>query len=576
VRVSWTLIGHITFELWRYVLLTTAVLVLVTAFGATVQNYAKGLLSAVDTLKFMGLAAVPMLTYAIPFAGALAGTLAYHRLAQERELMAAQAGGMSLPMLLAPAIVTGVVLTATLGLLNEQVIPRFLQKMSEVASGQAAGLISRAIERGEAVQVQGFLLYADQVFMPEVSEPGIQAHLVLLGAHLVKLDADGNMVSWGAAERADLLVREPREITEADLMSSEELPGTLGSSMSEVTYIVKDAVGDTDRLSGARVGGFQDKLFMPGGGGDSPKFLTFGEMRDAYKDPDPLGPVDAARRDLAFHLALRTVIERTVRELRGGGAVQMRDADGATYVIRAGGIEWDDDTKAWRMTARGIQPIVVERYKSQGAGTRSVDRFELGAGSIEANLTGTPMNRGMELMLNGENVRTAVAQGPDTDSRVGGVRDKMSIGRLVVEDDPVPGFLAMSSPELLAAVELHNENWGSEDLFLVPPTRDLRERLTKVRKQILGKHHERIAYSLSAIVLAIAGAVAAIRFQEAPPLTAYMAAFLPALGLIVAISTGQQMVDDYGPVGLPLLWCGPIVLTGLVVWVSLRIGQRKS
>lgn len=575
MRVSWTLIGHITFELWRYVLLTTAVLVLVTAFGATVQNYAKGLLSAVDTLKFMGFAAVPMLTYAIPFSGALAGTLAYHRLAQDRELMAAQAGGMSLLALLMPAIVTGLVLTATLGALNEQVIPRFLQKMSEVASGQAAGLISRAIERGEAVQVQGFLLHADQVFTPEVSEPGIQDHLVLLGAHLVKLDPDGNIVSWGAAERADLYVMEPRELTEVDLANTSEAPGALGDRVSEVVYRVREAVGDTERLKGARVGAFQDTLFMPGGGGDSPKFLTFGEMRRAYKDPDPLGPIDAARRDLAFHLGLRTVIERTVNELRGGGAVQLRGTDGETLVLRAGGIDWDDAAKAWRLKPRGIQPIVVERYRPEGAGTRSVDRFELGSGTIEANLTGNPLNRGMELMLFGENVRTAVAQGPDTESREGGVRETMTLGPLDVDDDPVPSFLAMSSSQLLAAVDAHNERWGSEDKFLIPPTRDLRTRLVDLRRDILGKHHERLALSFSALVLALAGAVAAIRFQEAPPLTAYLGAFLPALGVVAATSTGDQMVGDYGRVALPVVWVGPVLLAGLVIWVSLRLGQQK-
>lgn len=576
MRVSWTLIGHITFELWRYVLLTTAVLVLVTAFGATVQNYAKGLLSAVDTLKFMGFAAVPMLTYAIPFSGALAATLTYHRLAQDRELMAAHAGGMSLLALLAPAIVTGVVLTATLGALNEQVIPRFLQKMSEVASGQAAGLISRAIERGEAVQVQGFLLYADQVFTPEVSEPGIQAHLVLLGAHLVKLDPEGNIASWGAAERADLYVMEPQELTEADLAKTEEAPGAVGDRVSKVVYRVRAAVGDTGRLAEATVGEFQDTLYMPGGGGDSPKFLTFGEMRRAYKDPDPLGPIDAARRDLAFHLGLRTVIERIVNELRSGAAVQLHGTNGSTIVLRAGGIEWDDSAKAWRLKPRGIQSIVVERYRPEGEGTRSVDRFELGSGTIEANLTGNPLNRGMELVLFGENVRTTLAQGPDAESREGGVRETMTLGPLKVDDDPVPQFLAMSSSQLLAAVDAHNQRWGSEDRFLTPPTRDLRTRLVDLRRDILGKHHERMALSFSALVLAIAGAVAAIRFQEAPPLTAYLAAFLPALGVVAATSTGDQMVGDYGRVALPVLWAGPLLLAGLVLWVSMRLGQRKN
>ncbi|MEO1277904.1 MAG: LptF/LptG family permease [Planctomycetota bacterium] len=574
MRVSSTLLWHITFELWRHVLLITAVLVLVTAFGATVQHYAKGQLSAVDTLKFMGLAAIPMLAYAVPFSGALAATLTYHRLGQDRELMAAQAGGMSFVALLGPAIVTGVVLTSTMGVLSEQVIPRFLQRMSEVASGQAAGLISRAIERGEAVQVEGYLLFADRVFMPEVGQPDVQAHLVLLGAHLVNLDEQGEMESWGAAERADLWVMQPREVTEADLVNPDEAPGAPGERVSEIIYRVREAVGDAGVLADGTVGEFTDTWYMPSGGGDSPKFLTWGEMRAMYHDPDPMGPIDAQRRDLAFHLALRTVIERTVGELRAGSTVQMRDSEDSTLVLRAGGIEWVEDEKAWRLSPRGNQVITVERYRSRADGSRSVDRFELGAATIVASLTGDPTNRGMSLELVGEDVRTALAERPGADARVGGVRDSMTFGPLIVQDDPIAANLAMHSEQLLAAVEAHNGRWGSEDPFLAPPTRDLRARIAKARKQILGTHHERLALSAAAILLVIAGAVVAIRFQEASPLTAYLAAFVPALGMVLAISTGQEMVDDYGPIGLPVLWGGLVVLAALIAWVLQRVSQR--
>ncbi|CAK9063455.1 Uncharacterized protein SCF082_LOCUS32859, partial [Durusdinium trenchii] len=178
------------------------------------------------------------------------------------------------------------------------------------------------------------------------------------------------------------------------------------------------------------------------------------------------------------------------------------------------------------------------------------------AATIEANLTGDPANRGVELMLLGENVRTAVAQTPDAESRVGGVREEMTLGPLKVEGDPVSQTLAMSSEELFAAVEAHNERWGSEDPFLTPPTEDLRKRIAKTRKEILGTHQERLALSAAAFVLAIAGAVAAIRFQEAPPLSAYLAAFLPALAMVLVVSTGQEMVEDYGPIALPMLWGG--------------------
>lgn len=574
MRVSWTLLRHITFELWRYVLLITAVLVLVTAFGATVQHYAKGQLSAVDTLKFMGLAAIPMLAYAVPFSGALATTLAYHRLAQDRELMAAQAGGMSLPALLLPAMVAGVVLTATMMFLSEQVIPRFLQRMSEVASGQAAGIISRAIERGEAVQVEGYLLYADQVFTPEVNEPGVQAHLVLLGAHIIRLDAEGEMASWGAAQRADLYVWQPREVSEMDLALDEDLSAAPGSTVSKVQYWVKDAVGDAGLLAGGTLGSFSDTLYMPSGGGDSPKFFTWGEMRRAYHDPDPMGPIDAQRRDLAFHLALRMVIDRIVNDLRSGGAVQLQGADGSTLIVRAGGIDWDDETSAWRLEPRPSQAITVERYRNLPSGSRQVDRFELGSATVDASLTGDPTNRGMELILEGKNVRTALAERPGIEAQVGGVREEMTLGPLLVESDPVSATLSMSSAELFAAVEAHNRRWGGEDPFLTPPTNDLRKRIDKARKQILGTHHERLALGVAAMLLTIAGAVAAIRFQEAPPLTAYLAAFVPALGMVLAVSTGQEMVDDYGAIGLPVLWGGLVVLGGFIAWVSVHIARR--
>ena len=111
-------------------------------------------------------------------------------------------------------------------------------------------------------------------------------------------------------------------------------------------------------------------------------------------------------------------------------------------------------------------------------------------------------------------------------------------------------------------------------MFLKPPTRDLRYRIDKARKQILGTHHERLALSASAILLVIAGAVVAIRFQEASPLTAYLAAFVPALGMVLAISTGQEMVDDYGPIGLPVLWGGLLVLAALIAWVLQRVSRR--
>lgn len=573
MRVPWTLLRQITLELWRYVLLITVVVVLVMAFGATTQHYAKGQLSAVDTLKFMLLASVPMLAYAIPFAGALAATLTYHRMAQDRELMAAQAGGMSLWAMLAPTLTAGLLLTATLVVLTEQVIPRFLQRMGEVASGQAAGLITRAIDRGEAIQIEGYLLYADRVISPPVTSPSVQAHLVLLGAHLIKIDEQGEIASWGAAATADLWIYKPKELTADELALPARQRGR-SERVSEVIYRVRDAVGDGGRMSGVRMEEYSSTWTMPSGTGDHPKYLTWSEMRRVAQDPDPMGPIDAARRDLAYHLALRFVIGHIVDQLRTGRSVRLKGPDGSELVLRAGGILWNDEQKTWELKPPRNQPITIERFRPVADGTREYDRFELGSGTIDTALTGDPMNRGLELTLHGKAVRAALAERPASDAFVGGVREQASFGPLLVEDDPVSRMLAMGSTELLAAVDAHQRRWGGEDPFLRAPLRDLQGRIDKLRKQILSKQHERMAMSLTGILLAIAGAVAALRLQEAPPLAAYLGSFLPALLLVVLITTGQQMVDDYGRVGVPLLWAGPLAMAVAAALVARRFGLR--
>ncbi|MCA9297957.1 MAG: LptF/LptG family permease, partial [Phycisphaerales bacterium] len=120
---------HTLGELLKLILVTTLVLVTVIAFAAAIKPLAEGKLGPVDTLRFMALAVPPMLQYALPFAAGFGATLAFHRIAQENEVIARYAGGISHGSVLAPALACGVLLAGTLALLNEQIIPRFLRQM---------------------------------------------------------------------------------------------------------------------------------------------------------------------------------------------------------------------------------------------------------------------------------------------------------------------------------------------------------------------------------------------------------------------------------------------------------------
>ncbi|MFN7021434.1 MAG: LptF/LptG family permease, partial [Phycisphaerales bacterium] len=192
-----TLWLHILWDLWRLILLTSAVLVTVIAFAAAVKPLADGKLGPVDTLRFMLLAMPPMLQYALPFAACFGATLAYHRLTADNEATAAYAGGISHRALIFPAVASGVVLAVLLMALSNRVIPEFLKRMSELVSQDISKIIIHQIKSGEAVPLgsdKRRFLFADDV-VPQGPDPetGAFQKLWLAGLLLVKLDKQGGV-----------------------------------------------------------------------------------------------------------------------------------------------------------------------------------------------------------------------------------------------------------------------------------------------------------------------------------------------------------------------------------------------
>ncbi len=81
-------------ELLRVFGISAAVLVLVIAFGAAIKPLAADdLFGPLQTAKFILLAIVPMLQFALPFAAGFAATLVLHRMTGDNEILAAAVGG---------------------------------------------------------------------------------------------------------------------------------------------------------------------------------------------------------------------------------------------------------------------------------------------------------------------------------------------------------------------------------------------------------------------------------------------------------------------------------------------------
>ncbi len=135
----------------------------VLSFAGAVRFLADGRLGPIETIRWMFLMMPPMLQYALPFAAGFGATLAYHRACSDNELTAGYAAGISHRSMLAPALVSGVVLGGIVLLLSNMIIPRFLRAAEELITRDAARMIVNAIERKEAVRMENTLLYADLV-----------------------------------------------------------------------------------------------------------------------------------------------------------------------------------------------------------------------------------------------------------------------------------------------------------------------------------------------------------------------------------------------------------------------------
>ena len=83
--MPWILWRHMTAELLRVLLLTTTVIVVVVAFGAAIKPLADSSLGSGSVVKYVALAMIPMLQFALPFSAGFAATLVLHRFAVDNE-----------------------------------------------------------------------------------------------------------------------------------------------------------------------------------------------------------------------------------------------------------------------------------------------------------------------------------------------------------------------------------------------------------------------------------------------------------------------------------------------------------
>ena len=537
-RLIWRLLAA---ELAKGVLLSTGAIVLVVAFGATVKPIAEGSIGALDAVKFMAVATVPMLQYALPFGAGMAATLGYHRFASENEATAAAAGGVSHAALIAPALAAGLALGLALLALTGTVSPRFTRTLESIVTRDAASSIVRQIERGESVQIDDVILHADRAFQVGADpDTGAIDYFILEGVVAAAVDgASGELSADVAASRADVWLYPAEQDGE------------------EVVAVYMVVGGGVAKQRGEALISLRKTEFgpwiIPGALGDDLDYMTDPQLAAVAENPESFRPVRRRRDQAAAVLAearARTEIADTLAATAalalnapGGGRIAIRDARLAARSPADLGFTPTEDANALGITWRREDGTLRQ----------------LRAASAALEIDVSPRDAATRLAL--------TLTGVESDRALEGRRDELAVGSdLRLPADPAPRAFRLTAADLIEIAR------ATEDPAIAKAGADLAGYILDVKREANANRHERAALSVAGFIMTPLGAIMALRLRESIPLHVYLWSFFPALACVIIASGGSSVAEEHGGPGLVVIWsgCAAFALYALFEFVRLR------
>lgn len=564
--------GALLADILRLGALSAGGLVGVMAFAITVKFLADGRVDLPGGLRLMTLAVVPMLQYALPFAGGFAATLAYHRFAADNEATAAMSCGVSHRAILAPALAAGLVTGVTLLALAHQVIPRFLRSMEEAITSDLTGVFVRTIERGESVRLGSWILHASGIVRAG-PDPAVGAveRLRLKRALAVQIGANREAQGSLAADELDIWLFE-------DDTSDE--PATL----AQLVFRDYTAEGAVDYVRGQS--GASQRLRIPSAFVDDPKFLTYSELIALRGHPERINRIDSLRRSLALSLARHDLLANLRDQLASEGRAVLERGHDERVVLWGGGLRPDGDRwivmppsqtgagkgsggRAIRIENRlpGGSTFVHEARSASISLDNPNDAPSPGARADESASRSSAPSSQATLILTALDIATS----DDLAGTAPTVREKITLTSLSAPDASEADYFHLSVAELQGEAR---RTLDREDSLALRPAltagyRKLRDRVDSLQREVTSKQHERLAYAIASVLTIVCGSIVALRRREALPLPVYLWSFFPALAAVITINAGQGLTRSAGPAGLLLLW-GGVALLGAYTFLEFR------
>ncbi len=541
--MPWLLYRSLLAELLKNICFTTGVLVTVIAFGAAIKPLAGGLLAPTDVGRYVALAIVPMLQFALPFSAGFGATMVLHRMTTDNEIHAAAVSGISYPRLLLPVVILGLVLSCLMLGLVHYVIPHFWVRMEHVATKDATRILQASVERGEAFAFGDFQVFAEAMTILEPpAGTRVKSRLRLESVAAARLDRNGRIITDVTAERAI-----------ADIY---ERNGSDHLHLAMTDAVVFD--GEENRLFFASRAETQNPIPLPTSFSAKPKFMSLPRLRQIAANPDLFDEIASGRIALANEVEQYETWRSLEARMAADDSLELTGPDrGWRYVIHA------QRLRRGEFSARPGQTIRVEEFAESGQ-RRSIECASAGLSILTSRDFGLLFNlvlRDCTITYANENA----ARGRSFQQGELTLFDLMPTGM-----EASRPFHALSSADLLErAGEITDEPRVSRAAAA------LREDLAELRLEVRARIAQRNALSATGLLLLLVGALLAIVMKNALPLSVSLVAFFPSIADTLLISGGEQMMREGDLTrGLLLMWSGNALLAGIALTAFWRLSRN--
>jgi lipopolysaccharide export LptBFGC system permease protein LptF len=519
-----TLHRYILRELLKVFILSALAMSMILSLGGIlrpIQDYGVG---PQQVLHLIGYFLPITLTFVLPMAGLFAAALVYGRLANDNELDACRASGISLLTAVYPGLVLAIIIAIATLVLSFYVVPTYVQRAERSIKADAKQILYRNLQRkGHYKLPDGrFRIYADAA-NPQKDE--------LLGVVVVDVK-DNDIKKLITTERASVHFEPHKKFNEVMITVIAHNAYQLDSE--------GEAFSEWLPVSGR----FSSLL------ADDVKFKKINEMKEISHEPMQFYPI--AKQ------AYATYAQLTCELLAQDISTKIADEQDRFYKLQ-------NEDKLINFTATQCTVEGESRIELSG----EVTLLEYSA------LTG-------QLMCSWHSDRAIL----ELDSHEPNSKLTMIIYNTHWQQNDGPSGLAQRhiirglqlpssipdkiSPDVLRAIDSTSSVLTQPSKVLESMQKILRRKIAFTLVEIRAEIHSRLVLGIGCITLILIGIALGIIFKGGHLLTAFGVSSVSAAALVVCIMAGKNLTKNPGAQslsGIILMWGGLVALSVLAVGI---------